>query len=1074
MCSLAGVLRLLWRLALVLVALSALLLLALKATLFSVGAIELPALETWMTPWLQSANYSVQVRGLALVHRPNSLLPAFRVQLLQATPVQLNHDAFVVHDADITLASALLLKGQVRIATLRVGQLHLAADLGAQTPLFATAHSQAPQPLPTLNALWNAFFAPQSFGEALKSVAIDNLTFDTKFQDLPLALRNGSVMVERHGETLQADVRGHVAAGAWLHLPIHASTTYDAATQQLSGTAGPGSDSDSVTGSLQGHPRGNVAFVLGNAWQLLQLDGSLQCTNCTWQPPQLPPIVIEDALLDARYAPQTGRAEIALSQWRSNVGQGSLLLQLSGLMANSAAVQWQLSGQANKLQYNNTFAAPLTIDGLNMTGRYTPATQQVQVGDIDLQTTGVRLTGTVDAGNATPTQAAFVRAMLRLNGLTAQRLLALWPLNVPGTARAWLLQNLEHATAQEGVVNIAAQWSKNAAQPPKIELKAQLPLTDVLLHYCRPMTPITNGVALLTLTQDTFDAVIKSANIGTAQVNGKFSIADINAAKPMGALSTTLNSSVPDLLNILDQPPLKLIRRNGIDPETTHGTVQGTLTMHIPLVQDLNIADIDFNVQTRINKGALPLSNNRWRLSNSQLTLQANAQKISAQGTAAVNTVPATLRWDMDLTGKQTPDTHINVQATASETELLNWNTDLRFMLQGKVRGGVDLTLHKGVLKTIEVKGDAAAARVTLPGSSVVFAAGQAKSFSLAGHVQPNDDVVFDAISFNSGDSSLRGSDLRINPQGVSHLQFDSLVVPSLTNAQGSYSYSANKGIVLQGKAKFLDVASYITPVSDAAPAQASDRIPPFELTIDTEQLRMGNDTKGGSARVVARTSHNGLGVEGSITPTQQSALPLQWLRHTTNPLESTFTTPNAGGVLNYFGLYKNLQGGKMVLQAHSKPNAPQQGYITITDAHFADAPTITKILSLASLQGAVSALTSQGLDAEYIKTAYTKTDSSMTFSDGVLRLPAVGISFRGDYNRSNETLAMEGAVIPFYSVNSLLNDIPLLGDILGNRSEEGLLGISYTLSGTTAAPDVSVNPLSVVTPGFLRGLFEK
>ncbi len=36
----------------------------------------------------------------------------------------------------------------------------------------------------------------------------------------------------------------------------------------------------------------------------------------------------------------------------------------------------------------------------------------------------------------------------------------------------------------------------------------------------------------------------------------------------------------------------------------------------------------------------------------------------------------------------------------------------------------------------------------------------------------------------------------------------------------------------------------------------------------------------------------------------------------------------------------------------------------------------------------------------------------------------------------------------------------------------EGLLAVTYRMTGDLGDPEVSVNPLSVLAPGFLRGLF--
>jgi hypothetical protein len=47
------------------------------------------------------------------------------------------------------------------------------------------------------------------------------------------------------------------------------------------------------------------------------------------------------------------------------------------------------------------------------------------------------------------------------------------------------------------------------------------------------------------------------------------------------------------------------------------------------------------------------------------------------------------------------------------------------------------------------------------------------------------------------------------------------------------------------------------------------------------------------------------------------------------------------------------------------------------------------------------------------------------------------------------------------------------LGQIFSRRGE-GFFGFNYSLSGTTDAPQVSVNPLSLLTPGMFREIFRQ
>ena len=76
----------------------------------------------------------------------------------------------------------------------------------------------------------------------------------------------------------------------------------------------------------------------------------------------------------------------------------------------------------------------------------------------------------------------------------------------------------------------------------------------------------------------------------------------------------------------------------------------------------------------------------------------------------------------------------------------------------------------------------------------------------------------------------------------------------------------------------------------------------------------------------------------------------------------------------------------------------------------------------------------------------------------------SLGVSLEGLYHSDTSLLDMRGVVSPIYLLNGI-------GSIL-TRKGEGLFGFAYRLHGSASDPQVSVNPLSILTPGMFRDLF--
>ena len=62
---------------------------------------------------------------------------------------------------------------------------------------------------------------------------------------------------------------------------------------------------------------------------------------------------------------------------------------------------------------------------------------------------------------------------------------------------------------------------------------------------------------------------------------------------------------------------------------------------------------------------------------------------------------------------------------------------------------------------------------------------------------------------------------------------------------------------------------------------------------------------------------------------------------------------------------------------------------------------------------------------------------------------------------------------MPAFGLNSVLGNIPLLGDVLVSKKGEGIFGVTYSATGNADQPAISTNPLSMLTPGILRRIFE-
>jgi uncharacterized protein YhdP len=92
---------------------------------------------------------------------------------------------------------------------------------------------------------------------------------------------------------------------------------------------------------------------------------------------------------------------------------------------------------------------------------------------------------------------------------------------------------------------------------------------------------------------------------------------------------------------------------------------------------------------------------------------------------------------------------------------------------------------------------------------------------------------------------------------------------------------------------------------------------------------------------------------------------------------------------------------------------------------------------------------------------------------DAYMNGPALGATMRGTVDFKSRTVDLGGTYIPLYGLNSALGAIPILGRVLVGRQGEGVVGITFAIKGKLEDPAVLVNPMSVMTPGIFRQIFE-
>jgi hypothetical protein len=186
--------------------------------------------------------------------------------------------------------------------------------------------------------------------------------------------------------------------------------------------------------------------------------------------------------------------------------------------------------------------------------------------------------------------------------------------------------------------------------------------------------------------------------------------------------------------------------------------------------------------------------------------------------------------------------------------------------------------------------------------------------------------------------------------------------------------------------------------------------------------------------------------------------------------------TDDGGGAFKTLGIYSSIKGGKLTITGEAKDDAPHRamkGTLDMTSFRLLHTPFAARFLSAATLTGLVDALTGEGFLFAGASAKFTKTRGRVDVADFRSAGPSIGLTSKGTIDMDANMVDMKGALVPAYAFNSILGNIPIIGEFLQGGRGEGLFSATYSITGALNDPKIDVNGWSALAPGFLRNMFD-
>ena len=156
------------------------------------------------------------------------------------------------------------------------------------------------------------------------------------------------------------------------------------------------------------------------------------------------------------------------------------------------------------------------------------------------------------------------------------------------------------------------------------------------------------------------------------------------------------------------------------------------------------------------------------------------------------------------------------------------------------------------------------------------------------------------------------------------------------------------------------------------------------------------------------------------------------------------------------------------------KKDGVSNSVLIIDNFKVKEVPVFAKLLSLASLQGIADLLTGEGIRFTDFEMRYSSQKGLTNIEEMYAIGPAISILMDG-YIESKKLVSLRGTLVPATTINRSIASIPLLGKILiGEKTGEGVFGVSFKIKGPPKNLSTTVNPIKTLTPRFITRTLEK
>lgn len=638
------------------------------------------------------------------------------------------------------------------------------------------------------------------------------------------------------------------------------------------------------------------------------------------------------------------------------------------------------------------------------------------------------------------------------------RVLALWPpAFLPGT-RDWLARNL-----LEGEVTDARGALRRAPGEPE-RLMLGFGFEGAKVRFMHTMPPLEDLHGYVSLADDRLvvradGGRLEAPEGGTIDLAGTvFQIPDVHLHMAPAEVGMRARGPVTAVLSLLDQEPLGVMRRAGRPVALAEGDADLAARIAFPLKPHLQPGDVAY-----AGTGTLrDVSSDRIvagrTLAAARLSVETDGKTLTIAGPGRFGALPLEAEWTQGIGPGAAPGKLVGT-VELGEAFVREFGIELSpGAVRGRGRARIEVAMGRGsaapgFVMTSDLSG------VALRLDSIAWSKPAESKARLEVEGSFGAPPEIDRLLIDGAGLTVAGS-VRLKPGGaLDEARFQRLRVGGWLDSPVTLigrGPGAQPGLVVQGGWLDFRRAAFGTGWGKGDPGGGPVTVALDRLTvadgIALTDFRGEFSTRGGFGGKFSARLNGGGEVNGTAA-------------HQNGGTALRVVSENAGDVLRDANLAQRIRGGAMeLILLPTGRTGTYDGSLTARNVRVRGTPALAELLNAVSIVGILQQLNGDGLVFDQVETRFRLTPDAIDFTEGSAIGASLGISASGSYALGSGALDIRGVFSPIYLLNGI-------GQIFG-RKGEGLFGFNYRVRGTAEDPKVSVNPLSILTPGMFREIF--